>query len=473
MAIEFTLPDLGEGVTEADVVQLLVAAGDTIAADQAVLTIETEKATVDVPASVAGRIAQIHVQPGDTIRPGQLLLTMEAVEAAGAPAAAPAPAPAAAAAAAPAAAPAPPAPPPEPAAAPPAPSTAAAPPAPAPVESPAATAAAAPQPATPAPAPAASETGSSAFAAPAVRQFAREVGVDITAVAGSGPGGRIDIEDVKRHARGAPPAATAAAPSPRDDGTATPGDAARATPPLPDFAQYGPIERAPLTRFRRTVARNMATAWAEVPLVTVFRSVDVTELEAVRRRYRERAQEAGGTLTLSVVLLKIVGAALKAHPNFNASLDVATQELVLKRYYHVGMAVDTERGLAVPVIRDVDQKNIIELSIEMNGIAGRARDGKLGLDEMRGATFTISNLGSLNTGNFTPIVNWPEVAILGVGRAQLEAVYADAQSAPVPRLRLPLSLSIDHRVVDGADGARFLNWIADAINEPLLLALEG
>ncbi|MBM4415875.1 MAG: branched-chain alpha-keto acid dehydrogenase subunit E2, partial [Chloroflexi bacterium] len=319
------------------------------------------------------------------------------------------------------------------------------------------------------PAPEGTDGSTPAFAAPRVRQFAREIGVDIGAVAGSGPGGRVDIDDVKRHARTAPtPAAPAATPG--VDGAAEP---VRATPALPDFALYGPIERAPMTRFRRTVARNMATSWAEVPLVTLFRSVDVTELEAVRRRYRERAQEAGGTLTLSVVLLKIVAAALKAHPNFNASLDVANHELVLKRYYHIGMAVDTERGLAVPVIRDVDQKNIIELSIEINGIAGRARDGKLGLDEMRGATFTISNLGSLNTGNFTPIVNWPEVAILGVGRAQLEAVYADAQSAPVPQLRLPLSLSIDHRVVDGADGARFLNWIADAINEPLLLALEG
>jgi pyruvate dehydrogenase E2 component (dihydrolipoamide acetyltransferase) len=463
MATEFTLPDLGEGVAEADVVQLLVAPGDLVARDQPVLTIETEKATVDVPANAAGRVAQVHVRAGETVRPGQLLLTLEPVEA-GAPAASPAPA-AAPVAAVPAVPPAP------AAAAPETPAAAVA--APAPAGEPASTPAPAPAPPTPAtPYVASTAAASSApFASPAVRQFAREIGVDIDTVTGSGPGGRIDLEDVKRHARGAPAPVATAAPAVAASAPAVSG--ARETPPLPDFAQFGPIERSPLTRFRRTVARNMATSWAEIPHVTLFRTVDVTELESVRRRYRERAQEAGGTLTLSVVLLKIVAAALKAHPSFNASLDLDAHELVLKRYYHIGMAVDTERGLAVPVIRDVDQKNIIELSIEMNGIAGRARDGKLGLEEMRGATFTISNLGSLGTGHFTPLVNWPEVAILGVGRAQLEATYADAQAAPVPRLRLPLSLSLDHRVVDGADGARFMNWIADAINEPLLLALEG
>ncbi len=215
----------------------------------------------------------------------------------------------------------------------------------------------------------------------------------------------------------------------------------------------------------------MTTSWQQIPHVTLFDTADVTELEEVRRRYRDRAREAGGNLTLSVVLLKIVAAALKANPRFNASLDLETNELILKRYYHIGMAVDTERGLAVPVIRDVDEKNIIELAVEMNGIAERARQNKLTLEEMRGATFTISNLGSLGTGHFTPLVNWPEVALLGVGRAEQTPVYIDEQWKP--RLMLPLSVSIDHRVIDGADGARFLNWIADAIREPLLLAMEG
>jgi pyruvate dehydrogenase E2 component (dihydrolipoamide acetyltransferase) len=215
----------------------------------------------------------------------------------------------------------------------------------------------------------------------------------------------------------------------------------------------------------------MTTSWDNIPHVTLFHTADVTELEEVRRRYRDRAREAGGNLTLSVVLLKIVAAALKANPRFNSSLDLETNELILKRYYHIGMAVDTERGLAVPVIRDVDEKNIIELSVEMAGIAERARENKLTLDEMRGAAFTISNLGSLGTGHFTPLINWPEVALLGVGRAEQVPVYVDGELQP--RLRLPLSLSHDHRVVDGADGARFLNWMTDAIREPLRVVMEG
>jgi pyruvate dehydrogenase E2 component (dihydrolipoamide acetyltransferase) len=310
------------------------------------------------------------------------------------------------------------------------------------------------------------------FAAPSVRQFAREIGVDIREVRGSGPGGRVDEEDVKRHARSRPAVdATATA----DASAAAPaGPAAAAShqaPALPDFSQFGPIEREPLSRFRRTVARNMTTSWDQIPYVTLFQTTDITELEEFRKRYRERAREAGGNLTISVVLLKIVAAALKANPHFNSSLDAETNELILKRYYDIGMAVDTERGLAVPVIRGVDDKNIIELAVEMAGIAERARENKLTLDEMRGATFTISNLGSLGTGHFTPLVNWPEVAILGVGRAEQTPVWTDGQWQP--RLQLPLSLSIDHRVIDGADGARFLNWIADAIREPLIVAMEG
>jgi pyruvate dehydrogenase E2 component (dihydrolipoamide acetyltransferase) len=321
--------------------------------------------------------------------------------------------------------------------------------------------------ASPSPPPPPSE-GAPVFAAPSVRQFAREIGVDIHTVQGSGPGGRIGIEDVKRYARSMPAAASA---PPTGAEQPAPTATAASALVLPDFTQFGSIEREPLTRFRRTVARNMTTSWTNIPHVTLFHTADVTELEGVRRRYRERATEAGGNLTLSVVLLKVVAAALKANPRFNASLDLETNELILKHYIHIGMAVDTERGLAVPVVQNVDQKNIIQLSVEVAQIAERARENKLTLEEMRGASFTISNLGSLGTGHFTPLINWPEVALLGVGRAEQTAVYIDGQLQP--RLRLPLSLSIDHRVVDGADGARFLSWIADAIKEPLLLAMEG
>ena len=432
MAIEFKLPELGEGIDEADVLKVLVAPGDVIEVDQPLLEVETEKATLDVPSSVAGRVSRIDVAAGDTISPGQLILVVED---------------AAVPAAAPSAAPAPTEPPPAEHAA--------------PVEPPPA---AAEQPSMPAVAvPAAPpDTGVPLSAAPSVRKFAREIGVDVRAVAGSGPAGRISSDDVKRHAResGAPPA-------PRTPEAA----AAPEATPLPDFSRFGPVNREPITRFRRTVARNMSAAWAEIPHVTLHHTADVTELEQVRRRYRDRAREARGNLTLSVVLLKIVAAALKAHPRMNASIDTASNELVLKRYYHLGVAVDTERGLAVPVIRDVDEKNVIELSIELNAIAERAREGKLALEEMQGASFTVSNLGSLGTGFFAPIINHPEVGVLGVGRAQEVPAYVDGELQP--RLKLPLSLSHDHRVIDGADGARFMSWIVEAIDNPLLLAFEG
>lgn len=500
MSQDFTLPDLGEGIDEADILTVLVHEGDTVAVDQPLVTIETEKATIDVPSGVSGRVTKVHVSPGQTVRPGQPLITVEDASVASTPApASPAPpaeappAPAATSTAEPApsaesaaptaavpttpqaeAAPveattaelalerppeeSPPAPPP-----PPAPAPRASEPPPAPRE------------AAPAAAPveAATSDGVSVFAAPSVRQFARQIGVDIREVRGSGPGGRIDEEDVKRHARSRPAPeqpSTATAPA-SAAASAPPAGASHQAPPLPDFSQFGPVDREPISRFRRTVARNMTTSWEQIPYVTLFQTADITELEDMRRRYRERAREAGGNLTISVVLLKIVAAALKANPHFNSSLDAETNELILKRYYDIGMAVDTERGLAVPVIRGVDDKNIIELAVEMAGIAERARENKLTLEEMRGATFTISNLGSLGTGHFTPLVNWPEVAILGVGRAEQTPVWTDGQW--LPRLQLPLSLSIDHRVIDGADGARFLNWIADAIREPLIVAMEG
>ncbi|MGE0226989.1 MAG: dihydrolipoamide acetyltransferase family protein [Dehalococcoidia bacterium] len=486
MSQDFALPDLGEGIDEADILTVFVREGDTIAIDQPLVTIETEKATIDVPSGIAGRVTKVHVAPGQTVRPGQPLIAVETAPVPAPPVPEPAPLSEMPNADTPSAEPASGSdttPTPQPAAAPqqdPAPAAASPQPEVAPVEETAAELTlerpreeappAPPQPArssTPADAPA--SDGAPVFAAPSVRQFARQIGVDIREVHGSGPGGRIDEEDVKRHAR-----SREAAPQPAATPASTPGEATaqgHATPPLPDFAQFGPIDREPLSRFRRTVARNMTTSWEQIPYVTLFQTADITELEDLRRRYRERAREAGGNLTISVVLLKIVAAALKANPHFNSSLDVETNELILKRYYDIGMAVDTERGLAVPVIRGVDDKNIIELAVEMAGIAERARENKLTLEEMRGATFTISNLGSLGTGHFTPLVNWPEVAILGVGRAEQTPVWVDGQWTP--RLHLPLSLSIDHRVIDGADGARFLNWISDAIREPLIVAMEG
>ncbi|MBM3139863.1 MAG: branched-chain alpha-keto acid dehydrogenase subunit E2, partial [Chloroflexi bacterium] len=304
------------------------------------------------------------------------------------------------------------------------------------------------------------------FAAPSVRRFAREVGVSIAEVAGTGPGGRITEEDVKRHARSRPAPAAAAEPAFRTAAAAIPAPA-----PLPDFSQWGPVDRDPLTRLRRTVARNMATSWSHIPHVTLQHWADITELEEMRQQYKDRARQAGGNLTISVVMIKIAAAALKAHPTFNASLDLESNELILKRYYDIGVAVDTERGLVVPVIRRVDDKNIIELSIELNQIAERARTNTLTLEEMRGATFTVTNLGSLGTGHFSPIINFPEVAVLGLGRAERVPVWTGGEWKP--RLRMPLSITFDHRVIDGADGARFMSWIVEAVDNPLMLALEG
>lgn len=450
MTVEFNLPELGEGIEEADVVAVLVREGDTVSVEQAVITIETEKATVDVPSSVAGTVSKVHVASGATVKPGQLLITVEAVAAPDAPAPPPESAPPAVeprvetpqAEAAPIE---------EPAA-----DTMAARPPDEPPPPPSEAGTTQPPPAAPPPPPPPAE-GAPAFAAPSVRQFAREIGVNIREVQGSGPGGRISEDDVKLHARSRPAAGLR---------PAEPGGAA---PPLPDFAQFGPVEREPLSRFRRTVARNMTTSWSQIPYVTLFHTADMAELEEMRRRYRDRAREAGGTLTNTVLLLKLVATALKEHPRFNSSFDAEQNELILKQYVHLGLAVETERGLSVAVIRDVDKKDLVQLSVDVKGIAQRADENALTIEEMRGASFTVSSLEALGVGHFTPLVNWPEVAILGVGRADDEVSYARGEIEV--RRRLALSLSLDHRVVDGADGARFLRWLVNAIHEPSIIEL--
>ena len=449
--VDFLLPDLGEEIEEADVLQVLVAVGDEVALEQAILEIETEKATLDLPSSVAGVITAIHVRVGDTIRPGDAVIT---VDSAGAPPAAAPPPAAPSEPAAPQAEPQPqaapppaePAPPPEPT--------------PAPQVEPQPT----PQPQTAAAAPllAGEPDRRPVFASPSVRRFAREIGVEIQAVPGSGPGGRISEDDVKRHARSrsiAPPAA------------ATTTEPAAA--PLPDFAEFGPIEREPLSRLRRTIKRNMAASWREIPHVTLHHTADITDLDSVRHQYRERAEQAGSKLTVTAIMLKIVAAALRAHPRANSSLDAANNELILKRYVHLGVAVDTPRGLVVPVIRDVDRKNIIQIAVELTDISARARSGDLTLEEFRGSSFTVTNLGGIGTGHFTPIIHHPNAAILGIGRSERRPVWDDEQELWVSRSIMPLSFAFDHRVMDGADGARFMSWISDAIRQPLVLALEG
>jgi pyruvate dehydrogenase E2 component (dihydrolipoamide acetyltransferase) len=453
---DFKLPELGEDIEEADVLKVLVSEGDTIEAGQPLIEIETEKATLEVPSETAGTVSKIHVKVGETIKVGQVIFTIEAgaapakeVPQEAPPAAEKAPEPAPVEPAQPEAT--------APAEAPPVDETAPKPetaPAPEP----------APRAATKTAAPTLRPSGDRpAFASPTVRKLAREIGVDVAGVEGSGPGGRIVEDDVKRASRERP------APTPGVDG-------ARAAPEaraLPDFSQWGPVTREPLSRLRRTVSRNMAQSWNEIPHVHLYHHADITAMEELRQQYKDRAKAAGGNLTISVMMLKIVASALRAHPRVNASYDQETQELILKDYVHIGLAVDTDRGLVVPKIENVDDKNIIELSVELNGIAERARKNELTLEEMRGSTFTVTNLGSLGTGHFAPIINWPEVAVLGLGRAEKRAVWDDARREFTPRLIMPLSLGHDHRVLDGADGARFMTWIVDAIRNPLLMALEG
>lgn len=288
-------------------------------------------------------------------------------------------------------------------------------------------------------------------------------------VSGTGNAGRVRADDVKAHAklllqgRGAAPGAMA-------------GSGGGGMPPyqaLPDFSVWGPVNVEGMPTIRRRTAEHLGAAWQTIPMVTQQDKADITDLETLRKRYTPRAKAAGAKLTITAMLAKVVASALKVFPQFNASVDMASQQIVYKHYYHVGIAVDTERGLLVPVIRDADCKNMIELALALSDLSLRARDRKLSPDDMQGGTFSISNLGGIGGGHFTPLINAPEVAILGVSRAEREPIWDADSGIFEPRLCIPLSLTYDHRVIDGADAVRFLRWIVDALEEPLLLSLEG
>lgn len=423
MPTEFRLPELGENIESGDLIKVLVSTGDTVAQDQPVIELETDKATIEVPSPVSGKVKEIFVKNGDKLKVGQLIFTVDGEEAAKRNGSGETKTAEAATLATPP------------------PAASAAPPQQAPearvlsVAAPATHGETSTEPAGPAP------------AAPSVRRIARETGVDINRVAGTGPGGRITAEDIKRYA-GGPPAAA-----------------------LPDFSRWGAIDRQPMSQIRRKTAEHMAQAWANVPQVTQYESADITQLEAARRRYAGRAEKAGGKLTVTAIVVKVAAAAIKVFPQFAASLDVGRSEIVFKKYVNIGVAVDTDRGLLVPVIRDADRKSIIEISVELAQLAEKARNRKLTLEEMEGGVFTITNLGGIGGTYFSPIVNYPEVAILGLSRSRMEPVYNGNQFEP--RLMLPLSLSYDHRLIDGADAARFARWLAEAIEQPFLISLEG
>ncbi len=287
-------------------------------------------------------------------------------------------------------------------------------------------------------------------ASPSVRRMAREMDVDITKVKGTGPGNRISAEDIKKYAGEAE-----AAPAEKAETKAI---------ELPDFSQWGTTSREPMTTIRKITSKNVQQSWQAIPHVTQFDEADITELENFRKRYQSKAEKAGGKLTVTAILLKIAGFALQKFPRFNASIDAQNEELVYKHYYNVGIAADTPKGLLVPVVRDVNSKSLIDLSVELTELAQKARDKKIAPEEMQGGNFTISNLGGIGGTAFTPIILPPQLAILGVARSEYKPVYVNGELEK--RLIIPLSLSYDHRVIDGADGARFLRWICDVIEDP-------
>jgi pyruvate dehydrogenase E2 component (dihydrolipoamide acetyltransferase) len=422
---ELKLPELGENIEAVEVSAVMVAVGDQVQRDQPVIEVETEKASLEVPAPAEGKITELLVSKGDQIKVGQVVLRIETE----------APAEAQVAVDGAKTAPVEPTPPP---------------PLPEQDDAPVVTFPAKHKP----------KIGRAVPAAPSARALARQLGVDINEVPGQGSGGRITRENVKAYVKSLVQGRAGVAPQ-----------TAGSVPTLPDFSQWGEVEREPLTNIRRATAANMSNAWTSVPHVTQFDRADITQLESMRKRFNQRPEAEGRKMTVTAILIKLVASALKQFPKFNSSLDLAGDAVVHKKYVHIGVAVDTPRGLLVPVIRDADVKNVVQIATELNDMAARARDRKLKPDEMRGGTFTVTNLGGLGTTYFSPIVNWPEVAILGVGRAEQMAIWGGGRFEP--RLIIPLSLSYDHRLVDGADAARFLRWTAEALEQPLLLLLEN
>ena len=421
MATDVKLPELGENIGGGDVLHVLVAAGDGVAVDQPVIELETDKATIDVPSPAQGIVREVKLKAGDKVKVGQVLLVVDESAAAGAPP-------------------------------------------PAPSQTVRSTETSVPRDngggSAPAPGPAShidghmppadkpQPRGDVVPAAPSARRLARELGVDIGNVPGSGPGGRISMDDVTVYARRL---------------LAAPAEQPR-VPLLPDFTAWGAVERKPMSAVRRTTARQVSQAWTTIPHVTQHDRADITNVEALRKRLAKSEGTGRGNLTVTAFALKAVASALKAFPQLNASVDMAAEEIIYKRYVNVGIAVDTDRGLFVPVIRNVEAKSIVQMAQELTQLAEKARSRKLTLDDMRGGSFTITNLGGIGGAYFSPIINWPEVAILGLSRASMQPVYVDGRLEP--RLMLPLSLSYDHRAIDGADAVRFLRRVVEGLEQP-------
>jgi pyruvate dehydrogenase E2 component (dihydrolipoamide acetyltransferase) len=446
---EFKLPELGENIHQGELVRLMISPGAQVSEGQPVMELETDKAVVEVPSSLSGIVKDVHVSQGEQIKVGQLIFTLEPGATSQSHSQQPSRAEEShdhARMAFQAA-----------------------------IQSEGKTEDQALPPDQPPAAPVASfsmplhldratgaESRGPVPAAPHVRRLARELGIDIHNVPGNGPGGRISEEDVKLYAKSVIVAAAS--------GTG-PAATHLKQPALPDFGKWGKIERVSMRGVRRKTAEHMWEAWSAIPHVTQQDKADITELEQLRTKFGPKAAEAGGKMTVTAIALKVCASALKIFPQFNASIDMEKEEIVYKQFINIGVAVDTDRGLLVPVIRDVEKKNIVELAAELTGLSKKARDKKLSPADMEGGTFTITNLGGIGGTGFSPIVNYPEVAILGLSRSSMEPVWMNGKFEP--RMVLPLSLSYDHRLIDGADAARFLRWIAEAFEQPFLLSVQG
>jgi pyruvate dehydrogenase E2 component (dihydrolipoamide acetyltransferase) len=418
---EVLVPDIG-GFKDVSVIEVLVKAGEQIDKETPLITLETEKATMDVPAPAAGRIREVKVKAGDKVSEGSLILLLEVAAQPGAPASA---VPAAAA------------------------SSSA--PAPAPATAPPAAAAPAAAPSAPSGRAAIDESAfSKAYASPSVRKFARELGADLGRIKGTGPKERITQDDVKAHVKKL--LTTGAAP-------------VSAIPKVPDvdFAKFGAIEPKPLSRIQRISGARLQASWLNLPHVTQHEEADITDLEIARVALKAKASQEGVRLTPLAFIIKACVLALKKFPRFNASLDAAGENLIYKKYFHIGFAADTPEGLVVPVIRDADRKNLFEIARTLAELSEKARAGKLTAAEMQGGSFTVSSLGGIGGTAFTPIINAPEVAILGVSKSSQKPLFQ--QGAFVPRLMLPLSLSYDHRVIDGAEAARFVVFLSSTLSD--------
>jgi len=409
--MDVKLPKLGEGADSGVVVNIFVKEGDTVAKDQAILELENEKAVASIPSTGAGVVAKVHVKAGDRVGVGARLITItESGQPAAAPAAAAAPKPAA--------------------------------------KKVVAQAALQPEEVAEGSAEVEEEVSDENVAAsPSIRKMARELGINLGKIRGSEAGGRIVIGDVRAYIQrlvkaAAKPATVAASAA-----------SAKPAPVQIDFSQWGPVSKKPVTPLRKVIARRMAESWNSVPRVTQFDDIDFTRVGELRKKFAAAYEAKGVKLTLTPFVLKAVAETLKKHPIFNSSLDEVASEIIIKEYIHLGIAVDTDQGLMVPVIRDVDKKSLLELAKELESLAAKARDRKISADEMKGGTFTISNQGAIGGAHFTPIINLPEVAILGLGRGALKPVVRDGKVEV--RMMTPLGLSYDHRVVDGGAAARF------------------